>query len=64
MNLQGWFFFSLKGFGGIKGHEIHIELASNTHVFWKPYKYGDLEWSLIHWKFQKLREVGLVELYV
>ncbi len=50
--------------GSLKGHEIYIELTNDMPILWKPYKYNDLEKSLIQSKTQELWEVGLVELFV
>jgi hypothetical protein len=58
------FAFNVNDLGSLKGHEICIELTNDMPIFWKPYKYNDLEKSLIQSKTQDLWEVGLVELFV
>jgi hypothetical protein len=58
------FAFNVNDLGSLKGHEICIELTNDMPIFWKHYKYNDLEKSLIQSKTQELWEVGLVELFV
>jgi len=40
---------------------IHIELASNTPIFRRPYRYNDMERDLIRSRTLDLLEGGLVE---
>ncbi len=58
------FAFNVNDLESLKGHEICIELTNDMPIFWKHYKYNDLEKSLIQSKTQELWEVGLVELFV
>jgi hypothetical protein len=58
------FAFSLKDLGSLKDHEIWIEFANDTPIFWQPYKYNDKERSLTQARTQELLEARLVELLV
>ncbi len=41
------FAFSMKDLGALIGPSIRIELASDTPIFRRPYKYSDMERDLI-----------------
>ncbi len=56
------FAFSMKELGALIGPSIWIELASDTPIFCRPYRYNDMERDLIQigcWIYWRL---GLVEL--
>lgn len=44
------------------GSNIRIELASDTSIFCRPYRYSDKERDLIHSMMLELFEIGLVKL--
>ena len=56
------FAFSMKDLGTLKGPGIRIELDNDTPIFQRPYKYSDMERSLIQSRSQDLFEAGLVEI--
>jgi hypothetical protein len=56
------FAFSMKELGALIGPGIRIELASNTPIFRRPYRYSDMERDLIRNQTLDLLEAGLVEL--
>ena len=57
-----YFAFSLKDLGTLKGPGVQIELASDTSIFRRPYRYSDMERDLIRSRTMDLLEAGLVEL--
>ena len=59
---RNYFAFNLKDLGTLKGPGIRIELTNDTPIFRRPYKYSDLERSLIQARTTELWEAGLVEL--
>jgi hypothetical protein len=56
------FAFSMKELGALSGPGIRIELASDTPIFHRPYRYSDMETDLIRSRTLDLLEAGLVEL--
>ncbi len=56
------FAFSMKELGALIGPGIRIELASDTPIFRRPYKYSDMEKDLIWSRTLDLLEAKLVEL--
>jgi hypothetical protein len=56
------FAFSMKELGALIGPGIRIELASDTPIFRRPYRYSDMERDLIRSRTLDLLEAGLVEL--
>jgi len=52
----------MKELGALIGLGIQIELASDTPIFYRPYKYNDMERDLIRSRTLDLLEAGLVEL--
>ncbi|CAM6086541.1 unnamed protein product [Calypogeia fissa] len=52
----------MKELGTLKGPGIRIELASDTPIFRRPYRYSDMERDLIRSKTLDLLEAGLVEI--
>jgi len=56
------FAFSMKELGALIGPGIRIELASDTPIFRRPYRYNDMERDLIRSRTLDLLEAGLVEL--
>ncbi len=56
------FAFSMKELGALIGPSIRIELASDTPIFCRPYKYNDMERDLIQSWTLDLLEAKLVEL--
>ncbi|KAH8952462.1 hypothetical protein BDL97_09G086500 [Sphagnum fallax] len=56
------FAFSMKELGALIRPDMRIELASNTPIFRRPYKYSDMERDLIRSQMLDLLEAGLVEL--
>jgi hypothetical protein len=56
------FAFSMKELGALIGPGIHIELANDTLIFHRPYRYSDMERDLIRSRTLDLLEAGLVEL--
>jgi hypothetical protein len=56
------FAFSMKELGVLIGLGIQIELAIDTPIFRRPYRYSDMERDLIWSQTLDLLEVGLVEL--
>jgi hypothetical protein len=56
------FAFSMKELGALIGLGIRIELATDTPIFHRPYKYNDMKKDLIRSQTLDLLEVGLVEL--
>ncbi|CAM6106479.1 unnamed protein product [Calypogeia fissa] len=52
----------MKELGTLKGPDIQIELANETPIFRRPYRYSDTEWDLIRGKTMDLLEAGLVEI--
>jgi hypothetical protein len=59
---RNYFTFSMKELGALIGPSIRIELASDTPIFRRPYKYSDMERDLIHSRTLDLLKAGLVEL--
>ena len=55
------FAFIMRDLGTLKGPGIRIELASDTPIFRRPYRYSDMERALIQSRSQDLWEVRLVE---
>jgi len=56
------FAFSMKELGALIGPGIRIQLASDTPIFRRPYRYNDMERDLIRSRTLDLLEAGLVEL--
>jgi len=56
------FAFNMKELGVLIGPGILIELANDTPIFHRPYKYNDMEMDLIRSRTLDLLEVKLVEL--
>jgi hypothetical protein len=56
------FTFSMKELGALIRLDIRIQLASDTIIFRRPYRYSDMEKDLIRSRTLDLLEVGLVEL--
>ena len=56
------FAFSMKELGSLVGPGIRIDLASDTPIFRRPYRYSDMERDLIWSRTLDLLEAGLVEL--
>jgi hypothetical protein len=56
------FTFSMKELSALIGLGIQIELASDTPIFCRPYRYNDMERDLIRSRTLDLLEAGLVEL--
>ncbi len=56
------FAFSMKELGSLIGPGIRIQLASDTPVFCRPYRYSDMERDLIQSRTMDLLEAGLVEI--
>ncbi len=56
------FAFSMKELGALIGPGMQIELANDTPIFHRPYKYSDMERDLIRSQTLDLLEAGLVEL--
>ncbi|PTQ34011.1 hypothetical protein MARPO_0084s0073, partial [Marchantia polymorpha] len=56
------FAFSMKELGALIGPGIRIELASDTPIFRRPYRYSEMERDLIRSRTLDLLEAGLVEL--
>ncbi len=56
------FAFSMKELGALIGPGIRIELASDTPIFRRLYRYNDMERDLIWSRTLDLLEIGLVEL--
>jgi hypothetical protein len=56
------FAFSMKELGALIGLNIWIELASDTPIFCRPYRYSDMERDLIRSRTLDLLEAKLVEL--
>ncbi|PTQ33208.1 hypothetical protein MARPO_0091s0058, partial [Marchantia polymorpha] len=56
------FAFSMKELGVLIGPGIRIELASDTPIFHRPYRYSEMERDLIPSRTLDLLEAGLVEL--
>ncbi len=56
------FAFSMKELGALIGLGIRIELASDTPIFRRPYRYNDMERDLIQSRTLDLLEARLVEL--
>jgi hypothetical protein len=52
----------MKELGALIGPSIRIELASDTPIFRRPYRYSDMERDLIRSQTLDLLEAGLVEL--
>ncbi|CAM6101666.1 unnamed protein product [Calypogeia fissa] len=52
----------MKELGTLKGPGIQIELASDTPIFCRPYRYSDIERDVIWSKTLDLLEAGLVEI--
>ncbi|CAM6094210.1 unnamed protein product [Calypogeia fissa] len=52
----------MKELGTLKGPGIQIELASDTSIFRRPYKYSDMERDLIRSRTLDLLEARLVEI--
>jgi hypothetical protein len=52
----------MKELGALIGSGIWIELANDTPIFRRPYRYNDMEKDLIQSQMLDLLEVGLVEL--
>jgi hypothetical protein len=44
---RSFFAFNMKELGALIGPGIHIELASDTPIFRRPYRYSDMERDLI-----------------
>jgi hypothetical protein len=56
------FAFNMKELSALIGPGIRIELASDTPIFRRPYRYNDMERDLIRSWTLDLLEAGLVEL--
>jgi len=56
------FAFNMKELGALIGPSIRIELASDRSIFYRPYRYSDMERDLIRSRTLDLLEAGLVEL--
>ncbi len=56
------FAFSMKELGALIGPGIQIELAGDTPIFRRPYRYNDMERDLIQSRMLDLLEAKLVEL--
>jgi hypothetical protein len=56
------FAFNMKELGALIGPGIQIELASDTPIFHRPYRYSNMERDLIRNRTLDLLEVGLMEL--
>ncbi len=56
------FAFNMKELGALIGPGIRIELASDTSIFRRPYRYNDMEKDLIRSQTLDLLEAGLMEL--
>jgi hypothetical protein len=52
----------MKELGALIGPSIQIELASDTPIFRRPYRYSDMERDLIRSQTLDLLDTGLVEL--
>jgi hypothetical protein len=59
---MSYFSFSMEELGVLIRPGIWIELASDTSLFRRPYRYSDMERDLIWSRMLDLLEVGLVEL--
>ncbi len=56
------FVFSMKELGALIGPGIRIKLASDTPIFYRPYRYSNMERDLIRSRTLDLLEAGLMEL--
>ncbi len=56
------FAFNMKELGALIGLGIRVELASDSPIFRRPYRYSDMERDLIQSWTLDLLEAGLVEL--
>ncbi len=59
---RSYFTFSMKELGALIGPGIQIELASDTPIFNRPYRYSDMERDLIRSRTLDLLEARLMEL--
>jgi hypothetical protein len=59
---MNYFAFNMKELGALIGPGIRIELASDTPIFHRHYKYNDMERDLIWGRTLDLLEAGLMEL--
>ncbi len=56
------FAFNMKELGALIGPSIQIELANDTLIFHRLYRYSDMERDLIQSRTLDLLEAGLMEL--
>jgi hypothetical protein len=59
---KSYFAFSMKELGVLIGPSIRIELANDTPIFRRPYRYNDMERDLIRNRTLDLLEARLMEL--